>query len=325
MRLNRAAESMESHRLLPLRDYRVVRVGFDRAEKEARVAIAEAERRAADCGEDRQRAARSGRVRHRVGARRCSTPPAGRPTCAARLARARLLYDEARHALRRRRLSVRARSRRARRGAGRRRDQARHRDDGALRRRRRSRALAALDRRDHQVVEADRRARDRGEQGRSSAHALRERPRGAHLPRRHRPQQHDRQVALRRSRHARGSLQGDLQAQRRSDRLLQGVDARLSEPGGSQALRRAAPQGPDPERRRAREPDRDPRRGRPRQGLDARLRRGVERPHGPALRAGASGHSGYYRRRPRRRWSVLEDLVRDYADREDASDDTALD
>jgi hypothetical protein len=48
MRLNQADDQMQSHRLLPLRDYRVVRVGYDRAEHEARIAIAEAERRAAD-------------------------------------------------------------------------------------------------------------------------------------------------------------------------------------------------------------------------------------------------------------------------------------
>jgi L,D-peptidoglycan transpeptidase YkuD (ErfK/YbiS/YcfS/YnhG family) len=47
MRLNLAEDSLQTHRLLPLRDYRVARVGFDRAVDEARTAILEADRRAA--------------------------------------------------------------------------------------------------------------------------------------------------------------------------------------------------------------------------------------------------------------------------------------
>jgi L,D-peptidoglycan transpeptidase YkuD (ErfK/YbiS/YcfS/YnhG family) len=74
MRLNRDAEVQESHRLLPLRDYRVIRVGFDRAEKEARLAIAQAEKRAAEA--------------EKIASEQLDLR--------GRLARARLLYDESR-------------------------------------------------------------------------------------------------------------------------------------------------------------------------------------------------------------------------------------
>jgi lipoprotein-anchoring transpeptidase ErfK/SrfK len=46
MRLNLAEERMQSHRLLPRRDYRVARVGFGRVEHESAVATVEAIRRA---------------------------------------------------------------------------------------------------------------------------------------------------------------------------------------------------------------------------------------------------------------------------------------
>ena len=96
MRLNQAAELMESHRLLPLRDYRVVRIGFDRAEKEARVAIAEAERRAADSEKVASTQLELARVA--IESAQDVLEAAGRQTdLRSRLARARLLYDEARH------------------------------------------------------------------------------------------------------------------------------------------------------------------------------------------------------------------------------------
>jgi len=96
MRLNQSAELMESHRLLPLRDYRVLHVGFGRAEQEARAAIAEADRRAADsekiASKQLEQAAAA------IASAQDVLEAAGRQTdLRSRLARARLLYDEARH------------------------------------------------------------------------------------------------------------------------------------------------------------------------------------------------------------------------------------
>jgi L,D-peptidoglycan transpeptidase YkuD (ErfK/YbiS/YcfS/YnhG family) len=96
MRLNQAAERLESHRLLPLRDYRVVLVGFERAEKEARAAIAEADRRAADA--DKVASKKLAEAGTAIASAQKVLDQAGRQVdLRARLARARLLYDEARH------------------------------------------------------------------------------------------------------------------------------------------------------------------------------------------------------------------------------------
>jgi L,D-peptidoglycan transpeptidase YkuD (ErfK/YbiS/YcfS/YnhG family) len=95
MRINRDAEVLESHRLLPLRDYRVIRSVYDRAEQEARLAIAEADRRAASAekiASDQLDSAESA-----IASAEEVLDHAGRqPDLRGRLTRARLLYDEAR-------------------------------------------------------------------------------------------------------------------------------------------------------------------------------------------------------------------------------------
>jgi hypothetical protein len=95
MRTNRDAEVLESHQLLPLRDYRVVRTGFDRAAMEARVAIAEALRRSAAA--DEVASEQLDRAESAIASAEEVLDAAGRqPELRGRLTRARLLYDEAR-------------------------------------------------------------------------------------------------------------------------------------------------------------------------------------------------------------------------------------
>jgi L,D-peptidoglycan transpeptidase YkuD (ErfK/YbiS/YcfS/YnhG family) len=95
MRINRDAEVLESHRLLPLRDFRVIRVGYDRAEKEARLAIAEAEKRAADA--ETIASDQLDRAESAIASAEEVLDAVGRqPDLRGRLTSARLLYDEAR-------------------------------------------------------------------------------------------------------------------------------------------------------------------------------------------------------------------------------------
>ncbi|HEX2464447.1 MAG TPA: L,D-transpeptidase [Thermoanaerobaculia bacterium] len=95
MRINRDAEVLESHRLLPLRDFRVIRVGYDRAEKESRLAIAEGEKRAADL--EKIASDQLDRAESAIASAEEVLDAAGRQTdLRGRLARARLLYDESR-------------------------------------------------------------------------------------------------------------------------------------------------------------------------------------------------------------------------------------
>ena len=95
MRINRDAELRERHRLLPLRDFRVIRVGYARAEQEARLAIAEAERRAASA--EKIASDQLDRAESAIASAEEVLDAAGRQTdLRGRLARARLLYDESR-------------------------------------------------------------------------------------------------------------------------------------------------------------------------------------------------------------------------------------
>jgi hypothetical protein len=95
MKLNRAEESRQSHRLLPLRDFRVARAGFDRVEEQSQAAIMEARRRAVSAkghaAEELKQAEATLRSAEAV------LGAAGRQVdLRARLARARMLYQEAR-------------------------------------------------------------------------------------------------------------------------------------------------------------------------------------------------------------------------------------
>jgi L,D-peptidoglycan transpeptidase YkuD (ErfK/YbiS/YcfS/YnhG family) len=96
MRINRDAEALESHRLLPLRDFRDIRVGYDRAGKEARFAMAVATQRAADAEE--VASDQLDRAESAIASAEEVLDQAGRqPDLRGRFTRARLLYDEARH------------------------------------------------------------------------------------------------------------------------------------------------------------------------------------------------------------------------------------
>jgi L,D-peptidoglycan transpeptidase YkuD (ErfK/YbiS/YcfS/YnhG family) len=94
MRLNLAEDELQAHRLLPLRDYRVVRVGFDRATQEAQAAIVEADRRATSAEKlAREQLDQTAAVIESAGE---VLEAAGRqPDLRLRFTRARLLYDEA--------------------------------------------------------------------------------------------------------------------------------------------------------------------------------------------------------------------------------------
>jgi L,D-peptidoglycan transpeptidase YkuD (ErfK/YbiS/YcfS/YnhG family) len=95
LRLNHAEESRQSHRLLPLRDYRVARAGFDRVEEQAKTAILEATRRAASAKEIA--ADELAQAEAAVSSAEAVLEAAGRQVdLRGRLARSRLLYEEAR-------------------------------------------------------------------------------------------------------------------------------------------------------------------------------------------------------------------------------------
>jgi hypothetical protein len=94
MRINRDADVLESHRLLPLRDFRVIGAGYDRAVEEARMAIDEAARRSADA--EKLASDQLDRAESAIATAEAVLDAAGRqPDLRGRLARARLVYDEA--------------------------------------------------------------------------------------------------------------------------------------------------------------------------------------------------------------------------------------
>jgi len=95
MRLNLAEERLQSHRLLPWRDYRVARAGFDRVEQQARVAVDEAERRRSSARE--LAAARIASAGETVALAAQVLDAAGRQAdLRGRLARARIAFEESR-------------------------------------------------------------------------------------------------------------------------------------------------------------------------------------------------------------------------------------
>jgi L,D-peptidoglycan transpeptidase YkuD (ErfK/YbiS/YcfS/YnhG family) len=95
MRLNLAEESLESHQLLPLRDFRVARDGFARVEAESRLAMLEATRRAFSAKE--QAAEGLAQAGAAVDLAESVLGAAGRQVdLRGRLARARILHEEAR-------------------------------------------------------------------------------------------------------------------------------------------------------------------------------------------------------------------------------------